>query len=707
MKKFFKYLTAVACVVTFALGFGLMSTSDAALAETSTDGFYMSANAGVYVDEQSGIAFKTNIDKTWFESIKSRENYGRIQFHTLVTRLDEGHTTDEMLAGTQTIGNRNVVDIESPFYITDASFAEGSTTADYVAVINYSDLEEANQKAAYATELSARSYAIVLDKNGDTLETVYAANAGTWSIKDTANLLILQGDTSEGVAKYTDTNFVEAENVGAAYYSASASYGKITVSNELGTVTDVVVDGKRIDSSSYEQSGSTITLKDLSLESAAEHAIAIYDQAADTYYKTTFVIPSKYDGTVYYSTVDDVLYRVSSTEAAVRLTDATVTSAKGETVDITNTAKTEKKTSVLLTIGNDIYTAEVQSFEKVITKAEDFAYFNMCQNVSNITTANVYYTINNISKEIYLNGEKVGTGTLDTNNEYGFGAQALIYANQLIDTFVTSVGNTSGYKYSRFGGRYIIANDIDASNYTLSGISFAPAESNNNKGPVDYRWCGMQGIFDGNGHIVSGMTIGCGGIFGNMNGVVQNVAFVGVKFANSDNIGVMASYMVGQLNNVYLQADKLAQSANGKCIGLVAGQMNPAAKITNCIFNLKEAGTVATNASSTMKRYGALCGGFVSHNDTGATNISNNWYCTVISDVVLTAYLQSGNTYTLVAQGEDDSATNTWRASNVVRYNDAEALTTSDVYETFKTAHTEQSGAAGAMWVKIFATLEA
>ncbi len=376
-------------------------------------------------------------------------------------------------------------------------------------------------------------------------------------------------------------------------------------------------------------------------------------------------------------------------------------------MDLSNSASTAKTTSVLLTIGSDIYTAEVQSFEKVIVKAEDFAYFNVCQSVSAIKTADVYYTLNDGSKKIYKNGEEVGTGAIDANNDYGYGAYALVYEGELIDVFVTNTNNAAGYKHTRFDGRYIIANDIDASNYSLPRAAMAPAETNNNKGPMDYRWCGMQGIFDGNGHIVTGMTISEGGIFGNMNGLVQNVAFVDVKFTNNDNIGVIASYVVGQLNNVYIQADKLAQSTNGKNIGLVAGQINSMAKISNCIFNLKEAGTVATNASSTVKRYGALCGGFVSHNDTGASNVSKNWQCTVITDVVLVAYLQGGKTYTLVAQGEDSSADNTWCASNVVRYNDADALKASSDYETFKSAHTEQSGAAGAMWAKIFETLEA
>lgn len=717
MKKSLKTIVALTGISAFALGVGLMNQTNAvsvmAATSTATDtGFYMETYAGVYDNDTSGISFKTNITKSWYENVLTEyENANRLEFHTLVTRLDDGYTYEDMLYNDADglVGTRALLDIESPFRIAEESFTDGENTLDvvcYAAAITY-DLEESQLLSAYATELTARSYVLIKDETGTVLDYKYAEyNANTCSIKQVANLLILQGNDSENVAKYTNTTFTEVESGG--YYLAKAKDGNVAIKvDTLNTVTDVVIDGNRVSADLWTQDGEEIQLGDLSsldLTAGESYVLAAYDEAADTYYMADFTVPEAYGDAVWYSTADETLYQVKGDTPAVALGGATVTTVDGETVNLSNTTTTEKTTeNVLLTVGETTYEASVKSYEKVITQAADLSYFQMGVSMKSTEMSDVLY-VSNGTTDVYKNGEKLGTATLDTNNTYGYGAYACIYEGQLVSVFVTNTTNytTSAYQYKHFGGRYIIANDIDVTEngYTLAAsASYAPAATNTNKGVVDYRWCGFQGIFDGNGRTVAGLTVGGCGIFGNVgqNALIKNVSFTNVKFSNSDNTGTLASYLCGQLNNVYIQAEKLPNSNNMKFVGLVAGQINTVAKIENSMFNLAGVGTLPS--SSSVLRYGVLCGAMSNYNEGFANNIK----CTVISEAPLVSHLQSGTTTTVVASGETGGKV----APYVVRYADVAALTVADGYETLKQSLVDTTdSAAKSMWEKIFAGFE-
>jgi len=88
---------------------------------------------------------------------------------------------------------------------------------------------------------------------------------------------------------------------------------------------------------------------------------------------------------------------------------------------------------------------------------------------------------------------------------------------------VTSYITTADQLRNLGNGYYALANDINCENATFnSSITFS-------------------GVFDGNGHTISNLTVGAGGIFGTLNGTVKNVNFADVKLNGGALLAANAS----------------------------------------------------------------------------------------------------------------------------------------------------------------------
>ena len=76
---------------------------------------------------------------------------------------------------------------------------------------------------------------------------------------------------------------------------------------------------------------------------------------------------------------------------------------------------------------------------------------------------------------------------------------------------------------AEFPDYYYLANDIDATDYTLPLFVIEGDTSNRNYGSARN---GLIGVFEGNGHVIKGLTVNSKGIFGGITGgTLQNVAF--------------------------------------------------------------------------------------------------------------------------------------------------------------------------------------
>ena len=123
--------------------------------------------------------------------------------------------------------------------------------------------------------------------------------------------------------------------------------------------------------------------------------------------------------------------------------------------------------------------------------------------------------------------------------------------------FSVPVGDAS----TVFAGTYVLANDIDATEYV----------HNFNNG-WSSGWNGLTGTFDGRGYTIDGITIRQGGLFAVISsGTVKNVAFTNVKFSALDDNGeakgnhlyVLATLLnqAATITDIYVEIDAWAETA--------------------------------------------------------------------------------------------------------------------------------------------------
>lgn len=198
----------------------------------------------------------------------------------------------------------------------------------------------------------------------------------------------------------------------------------------------------------------------------------------------------------------------------------------------------EKPTERTITVCTEEYGYNIRilPYTKIITKAEDLAYFKI------------------------------------TNDVDGMG----------------NASNVSG----NFDGYYLLGNDIDAAGYThatgINGIAAANKVFIYN----NFVDCGLTGTFDGNGHTISNMTINRYGLFGVINGgTVKNIGFENLALTGG-NCCSLAYYTLGAvIENVYLDITSIK---NGWSMSAVAASFCNA-QVSNLIV---EVGANAAGAAS-------------------------------------------------------------------------------------------------------------
>lgn len=104
----------------------------------------------------------------------------------------------------------------------------------------------------------------------------------------------------------------------------------------------------------------------------------------------------------------------------------------------------------------------------------------------------------------------------------------------------------------KWEGYYVLANNIDASNYTHKKVGTGLTSRGIQSG--GYGEVGFRGTFDGQGYTVKGMTIDQFGIFGYViEATVKNVAFVDVTLKDVSSATVLAGWIIdSNISNVYV-----------------------------------------------------------------------------------------------------------------------------------------------------------
>ena len=178
---------------------------------------------------------------------------------------------------------------------------------------------------------------------------------------------------------------------------------------------------------------------------------------------------------------------------------------------------------------------------------------------------------------------------------------------------VDGQGNASNVS-GNFDGYYVLGKDIDATGYThttgIKGIAAANKVFIYN----NFVDCGLTGTFDGNGHTISNLSIGSGGLFGVINeGTVKNLGLSDISFYASDAAALAWYTYGGSIENVYIGVTELP---NKWARAAVAGNVHSTTKVENLLVEL--GGTV----SALNGGYGS----FTSHDGTAANgDVTGNW----------------------------------------------------------------------------------
>lgn len=224
---------------------------------------------------------------------------------------------------------------------------------------------------------------------------------------------------------------------------------------------------------------------------------------------------------------------------------------------------------------------------------------------------------------------------------------AKISSNQVVDTSVVDLEDC------KFGGYYILANDIDASSYNPDpfGCQAGWTGTSNYVGSG----LGLTGTFNGYGHVISGYTVKdiTSGIFELINGgTVKNFAMTGLKNVDGSYTASLAYYAINpKIENVYIQATRdgwYMQRGAGLFYYLYQVASGDAS-IKNTYINLDTAPRAATAAVNTGSIFVAYAGKSV-----GNLGISNTY---VVSNAPLAFSGNKSNlisTYCYAANERDD-----------------------------------------------------
>ena len=263
-------------------------------------------------------------------------------------------------------------------------------------------------------------------------------------------------------------------------------------------------------------------------------------------------------------------------------------------------------------------------------------------------------TVDGVEKSVYI-GVEAYTKVIDE-------ASDLAIFHDTAETYTENTNPQDGY--------YILANDIDASNYThaIYSSGYNVVAMNVSMLSTNNYATGLRGTFDGNGYTIDGITLSSHGLFGHVNGgIVKNVAFTNVKFGSWNSyVCVLASYVAdARIENVYVEVDAYGKRPN--YVGLLwVDSCN--SKISNVLVEIPAAYTgTCTNGYGSMSAWNGTIDPKITNNY--AANTYENVY--FISKTALT--VRSERNYVVDASNRADTVVGTcttYTLSGVYRYDD-------------------------------------
>lgn len=238
-----------------------------------------------------------------------------------------------------------------------------------------------------------------------------------------------------------------------------------------------------------------------------------------------------------------------------------------------------------------------------------------------------------------------------------------------------------------FSGYYVLDNDIDGSGYELKAHKRTMGKSY-----LEYPNVGLTGTFDGRGHTIKNLSIGEGGIFGNLGkgGTIKNIGFKDIDIrehskAGGDDTPIIASYINGAIfENVYISNPYIRAGYNA---GLVACNIMNNCLFANCMFEC-----FMDNQSDIVTKNFGILGSMC-----GEKNSLPKGFGNVYKNVVINSNLPLIKSTTNVSSGSNPYVIDTFSIelaghesyilqSGIIRFTDKDEMATSgQTFDTFST----------------------
>ena len=181
-----------------------------------------------------------------------------------------------------------------------------------------------------------------------------------------------------------------------------------------------------------------------------------------------------------------------------------------------------------------------------------------------------------------------------------------------------------------YGKQFILTADID-----LSGYSYGTALIGPDLDPCDPAFVGTSfaGVFDGNGHAISNMTIHGGGylgLFGRTESaaVVENLGLLDVKIAGTDYVGGLVGFNRGQIAISYVTGTINGNKRVGGLTGRNWGSITASYNIAEVTGSDDVGGLAAANYGSITNSYNA--GPVTANRDVGGL-VGENYRSVAVS----------------------------------------------------------------------------
>ena len=314
----------------------------------------------------------------------------------------------------------------------------------------------------------------------------------------------------------------------------------VAVTDKGVPVTDAVIDWKIEDPAVVTLSGGKLTAGN----EGSTTVIGTYQNNDVVIYVTTYRTPIALDA-VYLET-----YKLAPKVKGIPTADGqldTLTIGSGFTGDVTSVMldgvdifKSYNKANNTLTIKTDLLPIDTNKMGKVeFTVNTDLAVYTP------------------------IDAQVV---TMAIRNKTDFDKMGEVAANQTVDWTNDKNGESKPYHWD---GYFVLANDIEYTSEYVSFCSWATLGDIgvHNPGAKTESWHsgkanGFQGIFDGNGHVVTGLQLKAddknlaSGIFGILaqGSAIRNVSFV--DFEHTIGSGYLCNSGIGTIENVYLRCGK-------------------------------------------------------------------------------------------------------------------------------------------------------